>query len=213
MRSMNQPPGTRALTLVAVGLVVVFVDLSVDGFDLVADPLGWALVVVGLHRVRSLHAGFAVTRAAALTAAVLSVAEVAAATGLLGRATWPGLLVTIADLGVVAGITLALSALLRSDDPRSAHAARTILGADVMATAVGLTLFGLHSATTSPLGFVLQGGTNDAVTVLFLLVVLAGLAARVWLVVLLVQVADRLEPGPARGPEVGPASGPQSSGV
>lgn len=41
-----------ALQTIVMGLVVVFVDVPPDGFDWVADPLGWLLVILGLAGLR-----------------------------------------------------------------------------------------------------------------------------------------------------------------
>lgn len=41
-----------ALQAIAMGLVLVILDVRVEGWDLIADPLGWGLVVVGLTRMR-----------------------------------------------------------------------------------------------------------------------------------------------------------------
>lgn len=38
----------KPLVYVAWGLLVIFADVSVDGFDLVADPAGWVLILVGV---------------------------------------------------------------------------------------------------------------------------------------------------------------------
>lgn len=42
----------KELQSVALGLVVVFLDLPPDGPDWVADPIGWLLVLVGIAAVR-----------------------------------------------------------------------------------------------------------------------------------------------------------------
>jgi hypothetical protein len=41
------------LQKVAMGLVIVLVDAPFSGYDGVPDPLGWVLVVLGLHELRS----------------------------------------------------------------------------------------------------------------------------------------------------------------
>lgn len=41
-----------ALQWVAIGVVVVLLDLVAQGWDLLPDPLGWLLVLVGLSRLR-----------------------------------------------------------------------------------------------------------------------------------------------------------------
>jgi hypothetical protein len=62
----------RPLTWVGLGLLVVVLDLSLDGFDVVADPIGWSLVCLGClalpaHLDRGLLVG------AAAVAAIVSV--------------------------------------------------------------------------------------------------------------------------------------------
>jgi hypothetical protein len=42
----------KELQSVALGLIVVFLDLPPDGPDWVADPIGWLLVLVGIAAVR-----------------------------------------------------------------------------------------------------------------------------------------------------------------
>lgn len=61
----------RALSLIAVGLLVVAIDFRTEALDLAPDPLGWLLIAVGAHRL----AQPAATLLAAL-AAGLSFADV-----------------------------------------------------------------------------------------------------------------------------------------
>lgn len=61
---------------IALGLLVVSVDLTLNGFDLIVDALGWFLVVVALDRlVRQAHPAFLPARAAAVVAAGISLME------------------------------------------------------------------------------------------------------------------------------------------
>lgn len=61
------------LRLVAVGLLVVGVDLNIGRVDLLLDPVGYALAVTGLSRVAAVHRGLAVARAAMVVGLVASV--------------------------------------------------------------------------------------------------------------------------------------------
>lgn len=72
-----------ALQTVVMGLVIVFVDVPPDGFDWVADPFGWLLVVIGLAPLRQAvpnHTGLAVTAWICLAFAVVSWPEGSPAT-------------------------------------------------------------------------------------------------------------------------------------
>jgi hypothetical protein len=46
------------LRSVAWGLLVVSVDLKIDQLDLVADPIGWTMVLFALLKLRELHPAF-----------------------------------------------------------------------------------------------------------------------------------------------------------
>lgn len=48
----------KALQTVAMGLVLVFLDVAAHGWDVVPDPLGWVLVLAGLTPVRELLPGY-----------------------------------------------------------------------------------------------------------------------------------------------------------
>lgn len=62
----------RPLKLAAVGILVVALDLNLGNIDVLFDPLGYALVVAGVHRLADRHAGFRLARAAALVGLVAS---------------------------------------------------------------------------------------------------------------------------------------------
>ena len=42
----------RSLATAGLGLVIVVLDVNVNGWDLTADPAGWLLVLIGLHDLR-----------------------------------------------------------------------------------------------------------------------------------------------------------------
>jgi len=102
------------LKAIALGLVIVGLRAAVGGYDLVADPLGWVLVLVGLARLpedlprRGLALGAATL--ALLTAAALWFPAlrdpVADADPALGWAT------SLPQLAVLVGITAALPILV-----------------------------------------------------------------------------------------------------
>ena len=53
-----------ALQTIAMGLVLVFVDIDPSGWDWIPDPLGWVLVLLGLSGLKELlpnHTGVTVT--------------------------------------------------------------------------------------------------------------------------------------------------------
>jgi len=57
-------PGVAALQTVAMGLVLVFLDVQPSGWDWIPDPLGWVLVLLGLSGLKELlpnHTGVTVT--------------------------------------------------------------------------------------------------------------------------------------------------------
>lgn len=183
----------RALSLVGVGLVVVAVDLEVGAFDVVSDPVGWALVAVGLSRVRTTHPAFGVAHLASLVAVVVSAAQVVLTLTSPVAGQVAEVAHTLVDLVVVVAVCTALAHVLPDRDPRSARAARAIRAVDVALTALLLPLL-VWVAVSYPGELVV---VDDAGTYWLLglvgPVVLVGLAVRVWLVVLLVRVAPAVE--------------------
>jgi hypothetical protein len=72
-----------ALQTVVVGLVIVFLDVPPDGFDWVADPFGWLLVVLGLAPLKGAvpnHVGLTVTAWICLAFSIVSWPEGSPAT-------------------------------------------------------------------------------------------------------------------------------------
>jgi hypothetical protein len=64
-----------SLQTVAMGLVIVFLDVGPSGYDWVADPLGWVLVLMGLSPLRDLvpnHRGLRVTAWVCLAVSALT---------------------------------------------------------------------------------------------------------------------------------------------
>lgn len=72
-----------ALQTVVMGLVIVYLDVPPDGFDWVADPFGWLLVILGLAPLKGAlpnHVGLTVTAWICLAFAIVSWPEGSPAT-------------------------------------------------------------------------------------------------------------------------------------
>lgn len=72
-----------ALQTVVMGLVIVFLDVPPDGFDWVADPFGWLLVLLGLAPLKGVvpnHVGLTVTAWVCLAFSIVSWPEGSPAT-------------------------------------------------------------------------------------------------------------------------------------
>ena len=65
----------KRLRVVAWGLLVIVLDLNIDQLDLIADPIGWAMVLVAVRELRRLHPAFAAGVAAAAVGLAVSVPE------------------------------------------------------------------------------------------------------------------------------------------
>lgn len=184
----------RALTLVGWGLLVVLLDLRFDGFDVVMDPVGWAMVVAGLGRLRHRHPGLATARAAAMAAGVVSVVQVVLALANPIASAWVSVAEALLDLAVVVPLCTAVASLLADHDPRRARTVTTIRTAEIVLTVVLLPV-AVWGAMTTPPGSVESMTTVDAgwLTVPGIALVLAGLGVRVWLLVLLFQAAPQVD--------------------
>lgn len=55
------------------GVLLVVIDVRIDGLDVAPDPLGWVLVVAGTAPLARVHAGFAWSSGAAALGALTSV--------------------------------------------------------------------------------------------------------------------------------------------
>lgn len=72
-----------ALQTVVMGLVIVFLDVPPDGFDWVADPFGWLLVILGLAALKGAvpnHVGLTITAWVCLAFSIVSWPEGSPAT-------------------------------------------------------------------------------------------------------------------------------------
>jgi len=89
------------------GLLVIALDLNIEQLDLIADPVGWAMVLLAALDLRRLHPAFAVGAAAAALGLVGSVPEWFGAEG------WPISVATgLAQLVVLFSTCSALIALV-----------------------------------------------------------------------------------------------------
>ena len=67
------PPCMGPLRNVAWGLIVVVIDFKINELDLIADPIGWAIALFALLRLRELHPAFGPSVWAAAIGLALSV--------------------------------------------------------------------------------------------------------------------------------------------
>ncbi|WP_122263058.1 hypothetical protein [Ornithinimicrobium cerasi] len=187
------------LKLVVLGILVVALDLDVGTVDLLLDPVGYGLVVLGVHRVAHLHAALPWARAAAGAGLVASVPALLLrrletdVTGEGGFTTTTHRLVehpvpvaveALAQAAFVITVCTALIALATSDRVRApARVLRWALPAvDLFAVLLGLVLFALTG----------DGDVEVApgpLAALALLLVVVTLVLAVWFVVVLVRAS------------------------
>ena len=163
-----------SLRAVAWGLILVLGDFRIVELDLLPDPIGWTLVVVGLLGVRRLHHAFVVGAVFGVLGGLASLPDVLTP----GNAVL-GSLSGLALLGVIVATCTALMALV----PTRRDAAGQIR---VLSVVVSLAVLALDLMAPA-------GGAPAAFAVL---VVVGGLAVLVWFLVLLFSCA-RMEPLPA----------------
>ncbi len=152
----------RPLTSVGVGLALVVLDVGVNGYDLVADPVGWLLVVVGCQALPATLRG---------RGPLLGVALVA---GLLSLPLWfPGFadrlgdveesLLWALDLPQVAFLAVLALTLSRAADAGGDLSARgwwrLVLGGTVVMVLLPPLVFGAGAAAVLVLGVLIALGT------------------------------------------------------
>lgn len=127
---------------VVVGLIVAAIDVRIDGFDVFSDPIGWALVLWGLSRVRALHRGFRVAAGAAVVGLIASLPQ---------AVTSPGPLLSAVDTVVSTVLTFAICTALMTllPDPAARVRADRLRWADLALGVIGV-VFGLVSLGGSP---------------------------------------------------------------
>ena len=190
------------LKLVVLGILVVALDLDVGTVDLLLDPVGYALVLLGVHRIAHLHPTLPWARAAACVGLVASVLNALLrrletdVTGEGGGFTTttqrlvehpvPGAVETLAQAAFVITVCTALIDLSTSDGVRvPARVLRWALpGADLVSVLLVLVI-----AMTEGDGPVDSGVAAGTLTALTLLLLVVTLALAVWFVVVLVRAS------------------------
>jgi hypothetical protein len=163
----------RPLLIVFWGLVVVVLDLWVEGYDVVVDAVGWLLVVVGTLRLRQADPAFTYAIVGAVVGGIGSVHQLV-----------PGYILDDAVASLLAVVeTLALTALVVGTcagvERILAHEPKTVQHALVLRKVyVGLTVVAL-----------VWSSMPDAPILLFLGVVT--LAVLAWFLVFLLMVRNR----------------------
>jgi hypothetical protein len=154
---------------VAAGLVLVLLDVSVDGWDVLADPVGWALVLAGVLPVTELLGG-----RVALTAVLAFVTSLVVYPPAVVRAVDPavGWALSLPHLAFLVVLCLALAGRLPAYERR------------FRVTAVVLAVLGVAPV------LVLGGG----LLVLAGALAFAAVVTQLYVVYLLFRVAD-LVPG------------------
>lgn len=170
------------LRFVVCGFLLVICNITIDEFDILPDPVGWLLVVVGLRRLAS-HFGGSFNPALyfAGAAGVVSIAEFLTVAGGPGSAlSMASMMLTLAvEWFVLTGIIERAVAGAAADDSTATRANTLRIGLAVLGvcgllfTALGASL---TSPTTQPLG----------IEWLIPLVVVWGVVTVVWYVVTLV---------------------------
>lgn len=163
------PPSLCAvhpLALLALGQAIVLLDFRVNGFDLVPDPLGWAIGVAAMSTLAGLHHGFVTVGWAGVAGTVVSLPN------WVDPDAFAGLLNVV--LGALS-LLLVVSACTAIKDtlPTRAASAHAVRGMTLVVTAV-LVLVILLATAASELG------------ALVLVVGLVALGVHVWFLVLLV---------------------------
>jgi hypothetical protein len=171
------------LARVAWGFLIVVIDFRVDGFDVVADPLGWVLVLAGLLPLAGRSGWLTAAAVAAGAGFLLSIPQALAEPG-PGLAAVHGLVETVLVFGTCTGIMQ-----LVADRPRAT--ANRIRWADLGIVSVGI-LVGLASGEDTQV----SGGAAGLV----LLLVLAALAVMAWFAIFLLGI--QRHPGLAARPRV-----------
>lgn len=140
----------KPLQAIGMGLVVVALTAQVDGFDLLANPAGWALVLLGLHRLPRLPRRTTALRLAALALAVSVVLWFPTVVDALADTDQS--LVWAADLPQVAAIAvtcLGLAGLAEDAGDRPARAwLRTAATLAVVTGVLPVVVYGALEAAT-----------------------------------------------------------------
>lgn len=192
----QQPAPLAALRIVVIGILLVAVDLNIESFDLLPDPVGYLLVALALGRVAHLHRAFGWARLAALVGVATSTV------GLFLRrvdedgtvAEHPATLTadTVLEIVVVVALCTALIALCHN--PRVTTPARTLRVALPAASVVGsvltLALVPVEGTTiTTEPDSTLAMGFAALVGAVAVVLVLATIVLAIWFLVLLLRAS------------------------
>ncbi len=169
----------QPLRLAGWGLLLVFVDIRIDGVDVIPDLIGWVLAVVAMSRLQTLHAAFAVARTAAGAGVLVNLAIYLGADAVL--VALEAITVGVFVFAVCTGL---LRRAAQAGDAGTARAAQQIRWAHATLTAL------------SVVGLLATGGQTVDVTgepgfALVLIGALAVLALLGWLIYLLFSRSDR----------------------
>ncbi|MGO0577308.1 hypothetical protein [Ornithinimicrobium panacihumi] len=192
----------RPLKTAALGILIVAFDLNIGAFDLLFDPVGWALVVLGVHRLADRHEGFRWARIAAVVGLVASVftavlrrtesvtsgdgGGITSTTSSVVEPFWSTSIEMLAQAGFVIGLCTALIAL--TQDERIRRASRTLRWA-LPATDLAALVASLLVVT-----LVVEGSTNPPTigalaALLAIPLVIIGLALAIWFFMTLVRAS------------------------
>lgn len=190
------------LGTVALGLLVVLLDFRIAGFDVLADVVGWVLVVSGLGRLSQLDRRFAGARGAAVLSGLLSLADLvhpqrttttgsSTTTAAVSPDGWHGVVVScygVAMVVVVVLLCLALRDRAREHvEPELAArfglfaVLHVLLGSVVLVLSLVALSFGAEGRITPQ-------GPAAALALLFVLV---GLAMEAWFIATLAGARTR----------------------
>lgn len=167
---------------IALGLGLVLVDVSIDGFDLVPDAIGWLFVAGGVHALSSRHRAYAAGRALAIANAVLAVVTYVPATP--SAAT---LIAVLADLGALAFVLALCTGLIATEDARTARRATAIRWLQIAATVATVVLL-IVTGQVASFGSEADPGAWWPLAVL---AIVMGVGSNLWLVVLLLSLRQR----------------------
>lgn len=190
----------RPLKTAAIGILLVAIDINLGAFDLLFDPLGYLLVLLGAHRLADRHEGFRWARIAAAVGLVASVF-----TALLRRTVstsedgggmtfsstqivepaWANGVELVAQAGFVIGVCTAMIALSRTEQVRSA--ARTLRVALPVTDAV--LLGGGWLVQLAIVEGVEPSGVAGAAALLLIPLAIAAVVLAIWFFITLVRAS------------------------
>lgn len=190
------------LGTVALGLLLALLDVRIGGFDVLADVVGWVLVVIGLGRLVQLDTRFAGARAVAVLSGLLSLADLvhpqritttgsSTTTAAVSPDGWHGVVVSCYGVAmVVVAVLLCLALRDRAREHAEPELAtrfglfavlHVLLGSVVLVLSLVALLLGTEGRITPQ-------GPAAALTLLFVLV---GLAMEVWFIAALAGTRTR----------------------